>query len=108
MATEAEHTVGVELEDADGNPVEIQRGPGKVEPFRAQFQFNVGRPGRLDVAESQSVAFALNIPVLPLKQLGSYAFAIGVDGTVLRRLPYRLMEQTRVATTGNWPTGFSS
>ena len=108
MATEAEHTVEVELEDADGQPVEIQRGPGKVEPFHAQFQFNVGRPGRPEVGESQSVAFALNLPVLALEQLGSYVFAIGIDGTVLRRLPYRLMEQTRVATTGNWPTGFSS
>src|SRR6202012_491656 len=66
MASEAEHTVEVELEDADGNPIEIQRGPGKVEPFRAQFQFNVGRPGHLEVGESQSVAFALNLPVLAL------------------------------------------
>ena len=100
-ATNAEHTVEVELEDADGHLVEIRRGPGEAEPFRAQFQFNVAQPGHLEAGESESVAFAMNIPALPLEKPGSYVFAIGIDGTVLRRLHYRLIEQAGPTTTPN-------
>ncbi len=114
-ATNEEHTVTVELEDADGHPVELHRGPDEREPFRAQFQFNVGRPPHLEDGETQSVAFAVNVPVLPFEELGSYVFTVGIDETVLRRLHYRLIEQpgvttkgTGVTTKGNWPTGFSS
>src|ERR1700727_1816110 len=57
-ATDAEHTVEVELEDADGHAVEIQRRPGEGEPFRAQFHFTVGRPAHLEAGDSQSAAFA--------------------------------------------------
>jgi hypothetical protein len=99
-ATDAEHTVEVELQDADGHTVEIQKRPGEGEPFRAQFHFTVGRQGHLEAGDSQSVAFAVNIPALPIQKPGSYAFAIGIDGTVLRRLPYRVIEQ---ASTPNPP-----
>jgi hypothetical protein len=100
-ATDAEHTVEVEVEDADGHAVEIQRGTGEAVPFRAQFHFNAGRPDHLAAGDSQSVAFAINIPALPLEKPGSYAFAIGIDGTVLRRLPYRLIEQAGAPSTPN-------
>ena len=100
-ATDAEHTVEVEVEDADGHAVEIQRGTGEAGPFRAQFHFNAGRPGHLAAGDSQSVAFAVNIPALPLETLGSYAFAIGIDGTVLRRLPYRLIGQASPSNPPN-------
>jgi hypothetical protein len=100
-ATDAEHTVEVEVQDADGHAVEIQRGTGEAEPFRVQFHFNAGRPGHLAAGESQSVAFAVNIPALPLEKPGSYAFAIGIDGTVLRRLPYRLIEQASPSNPPN-------
>jgi hypothetical protein len=106
VATDAEHTVEVKLEDADGHPVEILRGPGEVEPFRAQFQFNVGRPGHHEEGETQSVAFAVNIPALPLEKPGSYVFVIGIDGTVLRRLHYRLIEQAGVTSTPNQATEY--
>jgi hypothetical protein len=100
-ATDAEHTVEVEVEDADGHAVEIQRGTGEAGPFRAQFHFNAGRPGHFAAGDSQSVAFAVNIPALPLEKPGSYAFAIGIDGTVLRRLPYRLIEQASPSNPPN-------
>ncbi len=100
-ATDAEHTVEVEVEDTDGHAVEIQRGTGEAGPFRAQFHFNAGRPGHLAAGDSQSVAFAVNIPALPLEKPGSYAFAIGIDGTVLRRLPYRLIEQASPSNPPN-------
>ncbi|WAJ44130.1 hypothetical protein OK015_23735 [Mycobacterium sp. Aquia_216] len=107
-ATDEQHTVTVELEDADGHQVEIQRGPGEREPFRAQFHFNVGRPHHLKDGDTQSVAFALNVPVLPFEEVGSYVFAIGLDGTVARRLHYRLIEQAEEPVAANWPTGFRS
>lgn len=93
-ATNQEHTVQVELQDDDGKLVELQKGPDERETFRAQFRFNVGRPPGLEAGETQSVAFAVNIPVLPLEKLGSYIFAIGIDNTILRRLHYRLVGQT--------------
>ncbi len=101
MATNQEHTVDVELVDADGHPVEVQRGLDEREPFRTQFRFNVGRPRHLEPGETQSVAFAINIPALPLEKLGSYVFTISIDETVLRRLHYRLVQQTGVTITSS-------
>lgn len=92
-ASDREHTVDIELLDADGRAVEVQKSLGEREPFRAQFKFNIGKPHHYQADESQSVAFAVNIPVLRLEKLGSYVFAISVDKTVQRRLPYRLVGQ---------------
>ncbi|AGP65183.1 hypothetical protein OEM_36480 [Mycobacterium intracellulare subsp. yongonense 05-1390] len=65
----------------------------EYEPFRTQFKFNIGKSNRHEVDETQSVAFAVNIPVLRLEKLGSYVFTVSVDETVQRRLPYRLVGQ---------------
>ncbi|MEB3984250.1 hypothetical protein OQ968_23680 [Mycobacterium sp. 663a-19] len=100
-ATNQEHAVDVRLEDADGHPVEVETGSDEHEPFRTQFRFNVGRPRHLEPGETQSVAFAINIPVLRLEKLGTYVFTISVDDTVLRRLHYRLVGQTGVTITTN-------
>jgi hypothetical protein len=100
-ATNQEHTISVELEDEDGHPVEVEKEFDEREPFRAQFGFNVGRPRQLEDGETQSVAFAVNIPVLQLEKLGSYIFSVSIDDTVLRRLRYRLAGQTGVTITSN-------
>jgi hypothetical protein len=100
-ATNQEHTISVELEDEDGHPVEVEKEFDEREPFRAQFGFNVGRPRQLEEGETQSVAFAVNIPVLQLEKLGAYIFSVSVDDTVLRRLRYRLAGQTGVTITSN-------
>ncbi len=100
-ATNQEHTVSVELEDEHGQPVEVEKDFDEREPFRAQFGFNVGRPRTLEDGETQSAAFAVNIPALRLEKLGSYVFNISVDGTVLRRLHYRLAGQTSATLTSN-------
>jgi hypothetical protein len=100
-ATNQEHTISVELEDEDGHPVEVEKEFDETEPFRAQFGFNVGRPRQLEDGETQSVAFAINIPVLQLEKLGSYIFSVSIDDTVLRRLRYRLAGQTGVTITQN-------
>jgi hypothetical protein len=101
MATDQEHTVDVALADEDGHPVEVQKGLDECEPFRAQFRFNVGRPHHLEDGETQSLAFALNIPVLQFEKLGLYVFTISIDETVLSRLHYRLVGQT--VATGVFP-----
>lgn len=100
-ATNVEHTVKVQLEDEDGHPVEVETGFEEREPFRAQFRFNVGRPRHLEDGETQSVAFAVNMPMLRLEKLGTYVFTISIDDEVLRRLHYRLVGQTGVTITTN-------
>ncbi|WP_297776651.1 hypothetical protein [Mycobacterium sp.] len=92
-ASDQEHTVDIELLDSDGRAVEVQNGVDEYEPFRTQFKFNIGKSNRHEVDETQSVAFAVNIPVLRLEKLGSYVFTVSVDETVQRRLPYRLVGQ---------------
>ncbi|BBY36060.1 hypothetical protein MMAN_01940 [Mycobacterium mantenii] len=92
-ASDREHTVDIGLLDSDGCAVEVQKGVDGYEPFRAQFQFNIGRSSSHEADQTQSVAFAVNIPVLRLEKLGSYVFTVSVDETVQRRLPYRLVEQ---------------
>ncbi|WP_197281276.1 MULTISPECIES: DUF6941 family protein [unclassified Mycobacterium] len=102
--TNEEHTVTVDLADEDGHPVEVDKGFGEREPFRAQFRFNVGRPHDLEEGETQSVAFAVNMPLLQLEKLGRYAFTVTIDDDVRRRLHYRLVGQTGVTITSNEPT----
>jgi hypothetical protein len=92
MAKHDEHTVDITLVDADGDAVEVQTGLDEHEPFHAQFRFNVGRD-QPDSDDIQSVAFAVNIPVLQLTKLGQYEFPISVDETVLHRLRCRLVQQ---------------
>lgn len=65
----------------------------KREPFRAQFKFNIGKLGRHEADETQSVAFAVNVLVLRLEKLGWYLFTVSVDETVQRRLPHRMVEE---------------
>jgi hypothetical protein len=92
-SSDQEHTVDIDLVDADGQPVLVQNGSDESEPFNAQFRFNVGPPNNFEPGESQSLAFAVNIPALQLEKLGSYFFTVGLDDTVSRRLPYRLVGQ---------------
>jgi hypothetical protein len=92
-ATNQQHTVRVELQDADGHPVEVQQGPDQRGPFEGVIAFNVGRPPHLEAGQSQSVALAINVAVLPIDELGQYVFAVSIDGTEMSRLRYRLATQ---------------
>jgi hypothetical protein len=96
--TNQDHSVHITLQDADGKPVEVQKGPAPEDrqQFAVDLRFNVGRPPQLEAGESQTVALAVNIPVLPFEKLGQYAFVISVDGTEPRRLHYRLVGQPGV------------
>jgi hypothetical protein len=105
--TNQEHSVHISLQDADGHPVEMQRSPTDRQPFGAEIRFNVGRPPQLEVGETQTVALAVNVPVLPFEKLGQYTFVISIDGTELRRLPYRLVGQPGVTIAPSGPGGSS-
>jgi hypothetical protein len=98
-ATNQQHTVQVVLQDADGHPVEVQQGPDQRGPFQGAVFFNVGRPPHLETGQSQSIALAFNIPVLPIDELGQYVFAISIDGTEMQRLRYRLATQPGMTLT---------
>ncbi|WP_245843391.1 DUF6941 family protein [Mycolicibacterium vulneris] len=104
-ASDQEHTVDIELLDSDGRAVELQKGLDEREPFHTQFKFNIGKSDHHEADETQSVAFAVNIPVLRLGKLGSYVFAVSVDGTVQRRLPYRLVGQAGLPVDKCSPVG---
>jgi len=101
--TNQQHTVRLALLDADGHPVEIQQGPDQRAPFEGMVLFNVGRPPLLEPGQPQTVALAINIPVLPLEELGQYVFAISIDGTEMQRLRYRLVGQPGMTLTPGGP-----
>jgi hypothetical protein len=91
--TNQDHAIHIALLDADDNPVEVQSGSDDRAPFGVDLRFNVGRPPQLEAGASQNVALAVNVPILPFEKLGSYTFAVSINGTELRRLPYRLIGQ---------------
>jgi hypothetical protein len=105
IATSRDHTVHVALLDTDGDPVEVQVNSGDPTPFGIDFRFNIGRPPDLDAGASQNVALALKLPTLPFAKLGSYTFVVSIDGTELRRLPYRLVRQQTRTVPVDGPAG---
>jgi hypothetical protein len=90
--TNKEHVVTVDLVDFDSHPVLIPSGVETVSPLRVEMKFNVGRPPTLEVGESQSISLAINLPALPISEIGNYSFILNVDGSELRRLSYRVVK----------------
>lgn len=103
-ATNQAHKLELTLEDEDGHPVQNQTGPNTFADLKAQMQFNLGRPPTLDAGEEQNVCLAVNLPMLALPNLGRYVFILAVDGTVLRRVPYRISAQAGLTMSAG-PTG---
>ncbi len=101
--TNQQHTLDIALIDADGHAVQIPTGPDTFAPFTAQMAFNVGRPPLLEVGEDQTVALAVNVPMLPLSVLGQYRFVVSIDGTPMEELPFRLVNPPGM-TIGSGPT----
>lgn len=94
--TNQEHTLHIDLLDADDHPVLVPTGPGTDGPVQVDMKFNVGRPPTLMTGEEQGVALAVAMPGLPLPQLGDYFFAIYIDGSEEERLHYRVAAQPGV------------
>ncbi|OBA63639.1 hypothetical protein A5647_04405 [Mycobacterium sp. 1100029.7] len=105
IETNKDHVIHVDLLDADDNPVEVQTNSTERRAFGVDLRFNVGRSPQLEIGASQNVALALNVPVLPFDKLGSYAFAISVDGIEKSRLPYRLVGQRVLTVAADGPAG---
>ena len=55
----------------------------------------MGRPPILRPGEAQSIPFAVNLDGLEFTQSGGFAFAIFIDGTPIRRLPFRVLDAAR-------------
>lgn len=103
--TNRDHAVRIALLDADGNPVEVKTNSTDPQAFSIDLRFNLGRPSQLEAGTSQNVALAVNVPILAFDKLGSYTFAVSIDGTTLRRLPYRLVGQQSTPTQPDGPAG---
>ncbi|MGH3559152.1 DUF6941 family protein [Mycobacterium sp.] len=103
--TNQDHAVHIALLDADDNPVEVQTNATDRKTFNVDLRFNVGRPPQLEAGASQNVALAVNVPILPFEKLGSYTFAVSINGTELRRLPYRLVGQQGMTIAPSGPRG---
>jgi len=101
--TNQNHKLRVDLIDADGRTVVLPSGPESTEPFRAELQFNVGRPPTLQVGEEQSVALAIGMPGLPFPGLGRYRFVLYIDETQVDELPFSIGTQPGI-TVGVGPT----
>lgn len=101
--TNQSHTLAVDLIDADGHTVPVPTGPETTEPFRAEMQFNVGRPPTLEVGEEQTIALAIAMPGLPFPSLGSYRFVIYIDQTQLEELSFKIVSQPALVVSSGGP-----
>jgi hypothetical protein len=102
--TNQQHTVSIDLVDADEKPVEVPTSPDTSAPFEAGLAFNVGRPPDLRTGDDQTVSLAFGLPGLPMPALGDYRFRVRIDGSVEQELRYRLMSpQEMVAGPGRLP-----
>jgi hypothetical protein len=90
-ATNQSHAVTITLIDEDGQPVAAwaPEGAPPQAPVRLEANFSVGRPPQLHPGESQTVPLAMGFQV-PLAELGRYEFRIEVDGSEVRRLPFKV------------------
>jgi hypothetical protein len=93
-ATNQPHRVTVRLEELDGPSVLpwVPDGhPDTPPPVVLENEFNVGRPPGIDPGEAQSVPLAFGFVGLPLSTVGSYTVVVEIDGTEMRRLPFRVL-----------------
>lgn len=94
-ATNQNHTLTIHLENEDGARFPLGPPPpnspdgGPTEQIGAQF--NIGRPPTLQSGDSQTIPFAVNIDQLEFDSPGGYTWVIGIDGTPLAQIPFRIM-----------------
>jgi hypothetical protein len=98
-ATNHEHTVAVRLLDEDSHPISpwAPEGAPPQPPVETVTTFNVGRPPGLPPGETQTLPLAFGLQGLPLSRLGTYVFAIEVDGSVETQLTARVLVDPRQA-----------
>lgn len=94
-ATNEEHELDISLQDEDGNEMPLGDAPPGVETVDGRIRhfkthFNVGRPPTLPPGDEQAVPFGLNINRLRFDRATRYTFVIAIDGTPMKKLPFRV------------------
>ncbi len=90
--TNKDHQLLMKLQDIDGQDVLLPKGPDTFGPFRAEMNFQVGRPEGLEPGEGQIINLGFNMPMLPMPRLGSYLFTCEIDGEELERARFKVIQ----------------
>lgn len=88
--TNRNHLLLIRLQDIDGQDVLLPTGQETFGPFRAEMNFQVGRPEELEPGEWQVINLGFNMPMLPIPRLGSYLFTCEIDGEELARARFKV------------------
>ena len=91
--TNQPHTFRFSLLDEQGMTVTPYHADdfSEVPHVEVTVPFNVGRPPMISVGDEQTVALAANFVNLPLTQPGLYKFAVDIDASPVRQLPFRVV-----------------
>ena len=92
-ATNQAHDMKLRLEDEDGNQVKLGEKPAEDGPEPVMSlggQFNMETPRTLPAGHSQVISLALTMDGLVFEKAGGYRFVISIDGSEVKRLPFRL------------------
>jgi hypothetical protein len=92
--TNRDHQLLIRLQDIDGQDVLLPTGPDTFGPFRAEMNFQVGRPEGLEPGEWQVINLGFNMPLLPIPRLGSYLFTCEIDGEELERARFKVNQDS--------------
>ena len=90
--TNREHKLLIKLQDIDGQDVQLPTGVDTFAPFRAEMNFNVGRPDGLIPGEWQVINIGFNLPMLPIPKKGAYVFCCEIDGEELDRVRFKVIQ----------------
>jgi len=93
-STNKDHQLIIRLQDIDGQDVLLPTGPDTFGPFRAEMNFQVGRPEGLVPGEWQVINLGFNMPLLPIPRLGAYLFSCEIDGEELERARFKVNQAT--------------
>ncbi|WP_276969227.1 DUF6941 family protein [Ferrimicrobium acidiphilum] len=116
-ATNQQHRLTIELVSEPGGgggaparrvDLTTQTGPGQTVEDKGKILvlFNAGRPPQMLQGEDTLVPLALPLFAFPAPDLGSYYFAIDLDGTEVDRVSFRVVSQLRFMP-GNQPPALS-
>lgn len=100
-ATNQAHELTVRLVTSDGTAVSpyAPAGIDQPSPIEAKLPFNLGRPPMLQPGDYQHLPLGVSFLALPLSDLGGYCVEILIDGTEMRRLPFRVMATSPMLQT---------
>lgn len=86
--TGTEHRFVVQLEDADGN--RLQLGPDRGE---LAGNFDVRRSPEIADGDEQIVPLGINLDGLVFERPGRYRFLVTIDGQVMTHMPFQVVPQ---------------